>query len=344
MPSTTLLNLTTPCGWEIIEKISTKQHSGGNFCSRYKVKNKSGDVAFLKAMDFTRAFDSSDPMKAINIITSEYLFEREILYYCKEMNLSKVVIPKEAGQIINPLHRPPLNTVYYIIFELADSDMRQSFINSEDICWNDFFKAMQHICIGLEQLHFAGIAHQDIKPSNILHFRRMESKIADLGRVVDAKGRSPYLSLRFPGDQTYAPIEIKCGVTYKSFQDRYLTDIYSVGSLIYQSIMGVGMTPSLSGEALLLHNSIFSVSYEDALPTFLTAYSTLLARFYDECCNLIGDNEIALEVVNIVKEMCHPDYNKRGAPKVISRPYKINMRRYSSKMANIQLMLKVKGF
>lgn len=343
MPSNTLLNLTTPCGWEIFEKISTKQHSGGNFCARYKVRNESGEVAFLKAMDFTRAFGSHDPMVAINNITSEYLFEREILYYCKEMNLSKVVIPKEAGQITNPLHPTPLNNVYYIIFELADSDMRQSFIDSLNINWHAFFKAMQHICMGLEQLHFAGIAHQDIKPSNILHFKQMESKIADLGRVVDAGGRSPYLSLRFPGDQTYAPIEIKCGVSYKSFQDRYLTDIYSVGSLIYQSIMGVGLTPSLSGEALLLHSGIFSVSYDDALPTFLTAYSTLLARFYAECCNLIKDDDIALEVVNVVKEMCHPDYNKRGAPKVKSRPYKINMRRYSSKMANIQVMLKVKG-
>lgn len=51
---------------------------------------------------------------------------------------------------------------------------------------------MHQITAALRQLHGSGIAHQDIKPSNILFFQDDHTKLADLGRASDRHGGSPH--------------------------------------------------------------------------------------------------------------------------------------------------------
>jgi serine/threonine protein kinase len=340
-----LLGMTTSCGWEVIEKISSKQESGGNHCVRYLVKNIVGDIAFLKAMDLSRAFkfQSRDRLRLINELTGHYLFEREILNKCKEKNMTKVVVPLSAGEISLPNQMPPLDEVYFIVFERAETDLRQAFLNSAPDTWYNFFRAIKHTCLGLEQLHRAEIAHQDIKPSNILNFEHGISKIADLGRVIDAKGDSPFSSLHFAGDPNYAPVEIALNVKITDFNERYLADLNAVGSLMYQTFMGVHITGALMGEALLISPAIKRMSYNHSLPILETAFYTLMDRLYRDCESRF-DKEIAEAVVATLVEMCHPDYRKRGAPKMLSTKLRANIRRYTSKVNCILRMLKTKGF
>src|SRR5205823_2049082 len=67
--------------------------------------------------------------------------------------------------------------------------------------------SLHHIATGLYQLHSAEVAHQDLKPSNILVFEGSTSKIADLG-CASVKGvASPRDSAAFAGDRTYAPTD-----------------------------------------------------------------------------------------------------------------------------------------
>ena len=343
MSANDLLGLTTDCGWEIFEKISTKQHSGGNFCVRYLVRDSSGNVAFLKAMDLSRAFQFQDRLKAMNDLTSHYLFEREVLNKCKDKNMTKVVVPLSAGEIRLKNQLPPLDEVYFIVFERAESDLRQAFLNSPPDRWYCFFRAIKHTCIGLEQLHGARIAHQDIKPSNILNFEKEVSKVADLGRVIDSDGESPFSQNYFAGDPNYAPIEIVLKVKVNSFNERYLADLNAVGSLIYQTLMGVQITGALTSEALHISPAIQRLDYHQALPVFETAFFTLMDRLHQEC-KARFDIEIANAVANTVTEMCHPNYKKRGAPKANNTRARANMRRYTSKINGILRLLKIKGF
>ncbi|HCV05074.1 MAG TPA: hypothetical protein DG048_20775 [Pseudoalteromonas sp.] len=342
MPSTNLVGMKTECNWEVIQRIDTQQTSGGNFCTRYLVVNPQGKIAFLKAMDLSRAFKEEDELKALQTLTSEYLFEQEILFFCKDKKLPNVVTPISAGQIVNNQFPAPLNKVYFIIFEKAECDMREAFLKAKPSIWREFFKAMHHVCLGIEQLHMNGIAHQDVKPSNILHFKEFKSKISDLGRVTDDKGKSPFIKYYYPGDMRYAPIEVHYRVRYPTFQHRYLCDLYAVGSLIYQTIMGPSVTASLASESTLLNQQIFSVSYDESLPVHITAFSTLMSRLHDECRKLFTP-QISDAIVIAISEMCHPDFRKRGSPKIISAPYKFNMRRYSGKMANIHRLMLVQG-
>lgn len=240
------------------------------------------------------------------------------------------------------LLHPPLNRVFYIIFEKADGDLREVYLKSRPNDWLSFFRAMHHVCIAAEQLHRAGIAHQDIKPSNILHFPLEESKVGDLGRVTDIKGKSPFLKLPFPGDYRYAPLEVRYGVGMRDFYDRYLTDIYAIGSLVYQTIMGVNITAALVDQSRRSMPNALHVSYKDSLPLHISSFSVLMDRFFDECYKLFGQR-IANEVCMVVREMCHPDFEMRGAPKFTSRKVKLSARRYTSKMASIIRLFYVEG-
>src|SRR4029078_6903029 len=97
---------------------------------------------------------------------------------------------------------------HYLIVELADGDIR-SHLDTQAVLDAVFvMKMLHHVAIGLKQLHTANIAHQDLKPSNVLVFRKqMEGKICDLGRAWDKNGAGPYDHDPIAGDWHYAPPE-----------------------------------------------------------------------------------------------------------------------------------------
>ena len=124
IPSECLLDLTLKNGWKVIEKISKSQTgTGGYFSTGYKVK-KDKQIAFLKAFDFHKALQSDDPLKALQNQLECFNFERDLLELCKGRHMHKVVLPIDSGDVIVPSFPKLINQVHYIIFELADGDIR----------------------------------------------------------------------------------------------------------------------------------------------------------------------------------------------------------------------------
>jgi serine/threonine protein kinase len=343
MSAENLVGLTTDCGWEIFEKITSKMYSGGTFCVRYLARDATGKRAFVKAMDFSRAFKEKDRIKALNDLTTEYQFETAILNLCKDKNMTKVVFPLSSGTLFLNDQVPPLDQIYFIVFEKAESDLRQAFINTPPNAWYNFFRAIKHVCIGLEQLHRARIAHLDIKPSNILNFKNDVSKVADLGRVIDEAGTSPFATSYFSGDPRYAPIEYLFQVPVINFQERYLADLYGVGSLIYQTFMNVQITAALLADALRITPNLKAMPFHVALPIFETVFYTLMDRLQQECKHRF-DDQVAASIVSIVTEMCHPNNQRRGNPKAKSLGTRVSFRRYSNKADSILRQLKIGGY
>jgi len=332
MPARALKGLVTESGWQVTEEINQKLGSGGNFCCRYNVESAEGKVGFLKAMDITKAVAGG--IREIQNLANQYVFEQDILYYCKKRKMTKVVTPLDAGEIQVPNFKPPLNTVYYVIFEKADGDLRQEHFDVPQKSWLSAFKALHHVSIGAHQLHQAGIAHQDIKPSNVLRFKGSESKISDLGRVTDASGKSPFNAMDFTGDRSYAPPEIEFGFTPGEFVDRYYADIYMLGSLAYHLVCDAQMAYVLYDETKKINPIIRTQSYQDALPFMHTAFSTILQRYQRDCTSMFG-HEIAKQLRAIVAEMCNPDISKRGAPNRTNKALQLSMNRYVGKFATL---------
>lgn len=233
-------------------------------------------------MDLVGAFNQNngrDPLENVRDTIDSYLFEQNILDQCKSKKMTKVVKPLDVGVIETAVREAPLNRVYYVIFEMADADLRVQFMENKITSWVTLLTSLHHTIIGVYQLHKGGIVHQDIKPSNVLYFKGDISKVADLGRVTDVAGTSPYTNIPFTGDPRYAPMEVRYGIHGREFIDRRLADLYMVGSLIYQMITGADISTHLLIETRLIAPNLSMLSFDDALAFYNTAFVTILNRF-----------------------------------------------------------------
>jgi eukaryotic-like serine/threonine-protein kinase len=199
--------LTLDGGYQVIEKIEAQPSSGGMFSVPYLVRDANGKSYFLKAFDFSEAFEpGKDVISELRRLTSAYEHEREILEHCKSRRLSGVVVAVTHGYVqIAGMPRSE-GTVYYLIFELANSDMRRQVDTDSrlDAIWS--LRVMNDVTLGLWQVHREAIAHQDVKPSNVLIYDGKPCRLADFGRA-SRKGRQIWMDdLRVAGDKTYAPL------------------------------------------------------------------------------------------------------------------------------------------
>lgn len=164
-----LMGLTLDGGFRVVEQLTDQPSSGGMFSVPYIVEDGKGKRHFLKAFDFSEAFEpGKDVISELRRLTSAYEHERDILEHCKNRRLSGVVLAITHGYVhIAGMSRSE-GTVYYLIFELADSDMRRQVDLSKrlDPIWS--LKVLDDVCLGLWQVHREAIAHQDLKPSNVL--------------------------------------------------------------------------------------------------------------------------------------------------------------------------------
>lgn len=331
MPSQSLLGLKTDSGWTVTHLLKNKLGTGGNFCVRYLAESEKGEIGFLKAMDV------SGVVHDINLLqqtVNMYLFERNMLNKCKDKKMSRVVVPIDAGEIVVPNFPPPLNTVYYVIFEKADGTLRDQYLESVQQNWLASFKALHHVALGVEQLHNAMISHQDIKPSNVLAFPSDEFKVSDLGRVVDKQGESPFSMMAFPGDPAYKPIEMYFGARSLDFTIRKACDMNMVGSLVYHVIENIPINATILNEAQIIEPTLMTKSFDDALPYIITAFNNILRRFKQHCAELF-DDKVAKAITEIVFEMCHPDPRLRGISGATNISVQYSIRRYVGKLANL---------
>ena len=301
-------------GWKVEKLISqTEDQTGSNFSTSYLVK-KGNKKAFLKAMDFARALLSPDPARSLEDMLASFNFERDLLKKCRRM--SRIVTILDDG-VIRIKNGDPYNVVQYLIFELAEkSDIRSyiEFGQAFDEAWA--LRTIHSAAVGLRQLHLKGIAHQDLKPSNLVVFKKDNAKLADLGRAYDREEVSIYDDYKVAGDPEYAPPEL----LYESVDSdinirRFGCDMYLLGSMVVFFYMnGISMThlilSDLSHEQKPLPlNGTYSGTYNDVLPYIDHCFTKII----NDIKNL--DGPYATEISELVSYLCNPNPRKRGHPK-----------------------------
>jgi eukaryotic-like serine/threonine-protein kinase len=304
-------------GWHVESILHRPPTStGGKFSVGYLVRNKDGREAYLKALDFSVAFQHSDPSRALQEMTSAYNFERDLLGRCRDRKLKRVVTPLADGNVHVSGNFGPLGTVFYLIFERASGDIRDTVGNWEqfDLAWS--LRSLHHTATGLRQLHSTGIAHQDLKPSNVLVFPSDGSKVADLGRASSAHTPSPTDDLLIPGDVGYSPPEQ--WYNWRPCQDfgsRYLADLYLLGNLVFFHFTRCSATQTIKLKISQMHSGHFRNSeFLQDLPYIQQAFSEALSCLRDELKGLAGD--LTDEIIMIARQLCEPDPRRRGDPKI----------------------------
>jgi serine/threonine protein kinase len=190
-------------------------------------------------------------------------------------------------------------------------------------------RTLHEVSLGIQQLHGIGIAHKDIKPSNVLFFSSTGAKLADLGRASQKGSNGPHDSLKVACQGRYAPLDHIYGFPQTSWEEKHLAaDLYHLGGYAFFLFMNVPITP-----AILLRvpqefrPDIFVGPYGDAIPVLRYALSDVLPELANKTPPIIAE-----QLAETIKLLCDPDPSRRGHPAEHAERYgsKYAIRRFLS--------------
>jgi serine/threonine protein kinase len=296
--------------WKIGKKIDQPTGgTGGHFSVCYFVQNKDGRQAFLKALNLEKALAMpGDTLRQIEMLIKTFNFERETLALCRTKKLRRIAAALDDGVI-----RPAGSAypVYYIIFELAQGDIRKQMrdLLTFDLAW--CLRTLHHTTVALSQLHTSGIAHQDLKPSNVLVYAGNEAKVSDLGSADQRGSASPRGSLHVAGDRTYAPPELLYHELSADWCKRRLgCDLYLLGNFVAFMFTGVTLNAMMYSHLDRVHRPGFwPHDYRTVLPYVRDAFGKAIAKLSSDLPECVRE-----EIVLAVQQLCDPDPNHRGNP------------------------------
>lgn len=318
-----------PGNWTVKERIKLPEEYSGNVYSvGYRVVHEDGREAFLKGADLDIATDeTADFTDRIFALTTAQKFERGILEYCRGNNMDRVVVALDYGDSL-VVHEEIRQPIFYIIFELAKSDARSVNLQhrTQSFFWN--LHILHNIAVAIRQLHQGKVAHNDVKPANVLVFEPELQKLGDLGSATSDGQLSPCHEKVCAGDPKYAAPEVLFCTTASvssalTFHSRRASDVYLLGSLACFFITGQMMTPAVlhylreEHKPQLGDGRGWQGDLQGVLPYWREAFSKVLSDVKNELPQkpdgtLIDESQ---ELLNAVSELCEPDPDLRGHPK-----------------------------
>ena len=213
----------------------------------------------------------------------------------------------------------PLSVSFHVM-ELADGALSELLPLRDELDWLRKLRFFRDVVVGTHQMHLQRIMHRDLKASNVLLFdtetARVVAKVSDLGRSRDLRlpprlDVDAYAAGR--GDMSHAPPEHlwHLGLTEDVALRR--ADIYLAGSVLFELGTGVSIT-SMTFKDWLAHRNAAASMNPQHRETAFRAAGHLMGEAHEGALGLLADEspeEIRHHVVDLVRQMCHPDPARR---------------------------------
>lgn len=353
-----LLGVGLQNGWRVAEKKQPEaggpdgeRRSIGQFSCCYVV-TRGTERAFLKAIDMSRILQGADAIELLLAALNQYQFEKNILEHCLNRKMDRIVRILDAG-----VYLPPGGNEYervpYIIFELADRDARQIVKPDEirSVAWA--LHVLHNVAVGLSQLHASGVAHQDVKLSNVFDFGNLNIKLGDLGRAVPKltalASICPHLESALAGDPAYAPPELLYDAPPGAWEKhRFGADVYLLGNLIVALFLGASLTAQIQDRLAPEHRAYGFVvgdcwggSYADVLPYLRHSFESVMLELAEYLH--AANPRIAPDLALLARQLCEPDPERRGDPRNIARGRGFDLERIVSRLAHLAKLAEIES-
>lgn len=199
----------------------------------------------------------------------------------------------------------------YLVMDYCEGGTLRNLIQSESqLSLVQSLKLIADVLTGLEHAHNRGIVHCDIKPENILlnlDTTGWVAQISDFG-IARLNQELGSCDLGYTGSPAYMAPE--------RFYAQYSpsSDLYAVGVLLFELVVGHRPFSGLPGELLLAHLNQ-SIKVPDTVPfllrsTISTALQKLPARRFASAAEMLRSIQLAAEVYNL----------SQGSTSPLSRP------------------------
>lgn len=312
-------------GWRVTQKLPSGKSGTGGIYSAYYIATNGEQIGFLKAFDYS-AHDqaTNDKVALIQNLTTAFSYERHILSLCTERGIKGVVRLLSSGWV--DVQGPAYPRVEYLILELGEGGDCRMMLDSDKAGVQWKLRSLHQVASGLNQLHGAGIAHQDIKPSNIVNDKSGTSRITDFGSAYlnNYSGNVPeHLNRPHCGTYAYAPPELLYGFTGDFETRRRACDAYLLGSLITFYFSKAPMNSLIQNnlDARLSwtrheNRGRFEEVREFVVAAFIQAIADFAADLEEGTPDLMPKDR--LDLVACVQYLCHPHPYDRGHPKTMN--------------------------
>jgi len=262
----------------------------------------------LKALDIEQC-----DISGIGAVISAFQYESELLTLCRERKLGRIIQILESDKVErDPNAVPAMRYVPFFVFELADGDIRNSIDVSKAVSDQWKFRVLHQTTLALLQLHKEQIAHQDLKPSNVLQFGKDVLKLGDLGSASHRGKVSPRDTLCVAGASMYAPFEQRYEYLREDWLERRLSvDVFHLGCLVVFAFANVCFPEYVINKLDEPYRPEFwGGPYEEASIFIESAMIDSIVELEPTF-----PDEFRRELRTIVLDLCDPNPTKRGRKK-----------------------------
>lgn len=213
----------------------------------------------------------------------------------------------------------PLQVSFHVL-EHADGALSELLPLREELDWRDRLSMFRDVVLGVHQMHLKYIVHRDLKGSNVLLFdtasAQVIAKVSDLGRSRNLE-QPPRFDVEAyaagRGDKSHAPPEHLWNLGRFDHTSHRRADIYLAGSVLFELATGVGIT-SMTFADWNAHSSAAANMSQRDRETAYGAAARLMVEAHESALGVLADEvpkQIRHLVVDLVRQMCHPDPTRR---------------------------------